>query len=233
MGLHAGLQIIGKAVANYAGDAARLVVKNGDDAVGIFCRKAKPINPTELKDLRFAQEAIGDTVKITKTVFKIPSAEKLKLLLKEQGMVDDFITDNNSIFLEELLKRFPLKQGEKTNKVVQDLMTCLEDINHSGIADKAKFLDDFLADASKVDKDFAGIFTQSTEGLFSKRAVLQAKYNTPGRYQEIMDLLTLHRQGKAPKWTLRYLFPESSFHPLPKGDMQRLLRGEHYYPQLT
>ena len=31
MGLHAGLQIIGKAVANYTDDAARLVAKNGDD----------------------------------------------------------------------------------------------------------------------------------------------------------------------------------------------------------
>ena len=114
-------------------------------------------------------------------------------------------------FLEELLKRFPLKQGEKTNKIVQDLMTCLEDVNHAGIVDKTKFLDDFLMEASKVDKDFAGIFTQSTTGLFSKRAVLQAKYNNSERYQEIMDLLTLHKQGKAPKWTLQTLFPESSF----------------------
>ena len=236
MGLKAGLQILqqtGKTVANYADDAARFVARGGDDAVGIFCRKPVTVNPAELKGLRFAPEAIGDTVKITKTAFKIPSAEKLKLLLKEQGMVDDFITDNNSIFLEELLKRFPLKQGEKTNKVVQDLMTCLEDINHASFTDKTKFLDDFLMEASKVAKDFAGIFTQSTTGLFSKRAVLQAKYNNPERYQEIMDLLTLHKQGKAPKWTLQTLFPESSFHPLPKGDMQRLLRGEHYYPQLT
>ena len=236
MGLKAGLQILqqtGKAVANYADDAARLVARGGDDAVGIFCRKPVTVKPVELKGLRFAPEAIGDTVKISKTVFKIPSVDKLKLLLKEQGMVDDFITDNNSIFLEELSKRFPLKQGEKTNKIVQDLMTCLEDINHAGFADKTKFLDDFIAEASKVDDIFGNIFAENRAKLFSKRAVLQAKYNNPDRYQEIMDLLTLHRQGKAPRWTLQTLFPESSFHPLPKGDMQRLLRGEHYYPQLT
>ena len=247
MGLKAGLHLLqqaGKVVANYADDAARLAAQSGDDiartvatraddAVGIFCRKPVTVNPAELKGLRFEPEAIGDTVKITKTAFKIPSAEKLKLLLKEQGMVDDFITDNNSIFLEELLKRFPLKQGEKTNKVVQDLMTCLEDINHASFTDKAKFLDDFLAEASKIDDTMGIIFAENRAKLFSKRAVLQAKYNNPERYQEIMDLLTLHKQGKAPKWTLQTLFPESSFHPLPKGDMQRLLRGEHYYPQLT
>ena len=42
MGLKAGLHLLqqtGKAVANYADDAARLVAKNGDDAVGIFAEK--------------------------------------------------------------------------------------------------------------------------------------------------------------------------------------------------
>ena len=195
--------------------------------------QTKPIKPTQLKGLRFAENVIGDTFTHSKSTFKVPSTDKLKSLLKEQGMVDDFITDNNSLFLEELLKRFPIKQGEKTNKVVQDLMTCLEDINHTGFTDKAKFLDDFIIDAGKVDDAFKGIFTQSPVSLFSKRAVLQAKYNNPERYQEIMDLLALQKQGKAPKWALQVLFPESSFHALPKSDMQKLLKGEHYYPQLT
>ena len=195
--------------------------------------QTKPIKPTQLKGLRFAENVIGDTFTHSKSTFKVPSTDKLKSLLKEQGMVDDFITDNNSLFLEELLKRFPIKQGEKTNKIVQDLMTCLEDINHTGFTDKAKFLDDFIIDAGKVDDAFKGIFTQSPVSLFSKRAVLQAKYNNPERYQEIMDLLALQKQGKAPKWALQVLFPESSFHALPKSDMQKLLKGEHYYPQLT
>ena len=195
--------------------------------------QTKPIKPTQLKELKLAKNVIGDTFTHSKSTFKVPSTDKLKSLLKEQGMVDDFITDNNSLFLEELLKRFPIKQSEKTNKIVQDLMTCLEDINHTAFTDKAKFLDDFIIDAGKVDDAFKGIFTQSPVGLFSKRAVLQAKYNNPKRYQEIMDLLALQKQGKAPKWALQVLFPESSFHALPKSDMQKLLKGEHYYPQLT
>lgn len=195
--------------------------------------QTKPIKPTQLKELKLAGNIIGDTFTHSKSTFKVPSTDKLKSLLKEQGMVDDFITDNNSLFLEELLKRFPIKQGEKTNKVVQDLMTCLEDINHTGFTDKAKYLDNFIIDAGKVDDAFKGIFTQSPVGLFSKRAVLQAKYNNPERYQEIMDLLALQKQDKAPKWALQALFPESSFHALPKSDMQKLLKGEHYYPQLT
>lgn len=205
--------------------------KYTDDVIGIG--RAQTAMPINIKSLRFAPEVIGDTVTISNTAFRIPSADKLKLLLKEQGMVDDYITNNNSLFLEELLKRFPIKQGEKTNKVVQDLMTCLEDVNHTDFANKSEFLNDFIAEASKVDEAFQGIFTHGITGLFSKRAVLQAKYNNPYRYQEIMDLLALHKQGKAPKWTLQVLFPESSFHSLPKGDMQKLLRGEHYYPQLT
>jgi len=73
MGLKAGLQILQKVTTNFADDAARLVLTKGDDvaraiatktddAVGICARKAKPVN---LKDLRLAPEAIGDTVKIS------------------------------------------------------------------------------------------------------------------------------------------------------------------------
>ena len=68
MGL-AGLYVLQKAgeiATSYADDTARLVAKSADDAVGFFCRKAKPINPTELKSLRFAPEAIGDTFTATK-----------------------------------------------------------------------------------------------------------------------------------------------------------------------
>ena len=119
--------------------------QSADDIVGLGVRKLT--KPQNIDGLHFAPEAIGDTIKISKTAFKIPSADKLKLLLKEQGMVDDFITDNNRLFLEDLLKRFPIKQGENSNKVVQDLMTCLEDINHASFTEKAKFLDDFITES--------------------------------------------------------------------------------------
>ena len=57
MGLKAGLQIIqqaGKVATGYV-----------DDAVGMFCRKPITVNPAELKGLRFAPKAIGDTVKFS------------------------------------------------------------------------------------------------------------------------------------------------------------------------
>ena len=68
MGLKAGLQILqqtGKAIASYTDDAARLVARGGDDAVGIFCRKPATVNPAELKGLRLAPETIGDTVRFS------------------------------------------------------------------------------------------------------------------------------------------------------------------------
>lgn len=64
MGLKAGLNLLqkaGTAATKYADDAARLVATKGDDVVGVFCRKAKPIKPTNLKGLRFTPETVGDT----------------------------------------------------------------------------------------------------------------------------------------------------------------------------
>ena len=60
MGLKAGLQFLGNAAANYADDAARLVVKSGDDvaralatktddAVSIFGKKANYTRPDRTK----------------------------------------------------------------------------------------------------------------------------------------------------------------------------------------
>ena len=52
-------------VFNLADDVTRLIATKGDDAVGIFCRKAKPINPTELKGLRLTPEVIKDDVHLS------------------------------------------------------------------------------------------------------------------------------------------------------------------------
>lgn len=92
MGLQTGLQIIGKAI-----DAARLATQSGvnvaravatkaGDVVGIFCRKAKPVNPAELKVLRFAPETIvGDTVKFSTT----PISKNIKT--QGNTLVDDIV----------------------------------------------------------------------------------------------------------------------------------------------
>lgn len=56
MGLKVGLQLLqqaGKVATNYA-----------DDAVGIFCRKAKPIKSAKLEGLRFTPDAVGDTMQV-------------------------------------------------------------------------------------------------------------------------------------------------------------------------
>ena len=90
MGLKAGLQILqqtGKAVVNYTDNAARFIAKNENDAVGFFCRKAKPINPTELKDLRIASEAIGDTFEQT---IKIKSPTNVRSYIVDNDTCDIF-----------------------------------------------------------------------------------------------------------------------------------------------
>ena len=79
MGLKAGLQIIqqaGKVATGYA-----------DDAVGIFCRKPVTVNPAELKGLRFAPEAIGDTFKQT---IKIKSSTNVRSYIVDDDTCDIF-----------------------------------------------------------------------------------------------------------------------------------------------
>ena len=124
MGLKAGLHLLqqtGKAVVNYADDAARLVAKNGDDSVGIFCRKAKPINPTELKDLRFAQEAIGDTFATTrpKIYTELTKSDFVELVSK-QPYIDELrslypdIGTYSGLFIGHSRNGFSGNQGVNT-----------------------------------------------------------------------------------------------------------------------
>lgn len=203
----------------------------------------KRVNSSLSKELRYVPLA-EDTVKFNECL-RVPTAEKLETILKEQGLhknllcvEEPFIKDNNSLFLEELVKRFPLKTGEKENLRVHELMLYLEDINHSGYPNKKEFLEKFLRDVKEVESllDIDGQQMFSGKGLWSmltRRTVLQAKYNNPERYQEIMDLYKLQKEGKVSKYVLKRLLPESHFHKLPKSDMQKLLRGENYYPKLT
>lgn len=193
----------------------------------------KPVKNINVEGLKFSPKNIGDTITISKHSFKVPSAEKLQSLLKGQNIDSKYVNDNNGIFLENLIKRFPIKSGEKKNIAVEDLLICLEDINHLKFQDKSKFLDDFIKNYKNVDTMFKDIFPKNIYGVYSKRAVLQAKYNNPERYKDIMNLYDLYKQGKAPKYTLATLFPESSFHKLPKSDMNKLLNGENYYPKLS
>ena len=78
MGLQTGLQIIGKAIANYSGDATRLAAQSGDNVAGIFCRQVKPINPESIKGLRFEPSEIGDTVCFSKQPWRklIPNLQE-------------------------------------------------------------------------------------------------------------------------------------------------------------
>ena len=193
----------------------------------------KPIKNINIEGLKLSPKTIGDTITISKHSLKVPSAEKLQSLLKGQNIDSKYVNDNNGIFLEDLIKRFPIKSGEKKNIAVEDLLICLEDVNHSKFQDKSKFLDNFIKDYNVVDTKFKDIFINNIYGVYSKRAVLQSKYNNPERYKEIMNLYDLYKQGKAPKYALKTLFPESSFHKLPKSDMNKLLKGENYYPKLT
>ncbi|DAA87946.1 TPA: hypothetical protein CPT87_03515 [Candidatus Gastranaerophilales bacterium HUM_5] len=193
-----------------------------------------------------------DVVQISKNKFCVPSREKVSQLMTENGMVEDkllnsagkkcddiaegYVNSNNSIFLEELIKRFPLPKGAKSNCNVQNRMLYLQDINHNNFADKNEFLNKFLKDVDVVENlrtnDGKLLYTSATE-LYSIKAILQAKYNYPERYADLKGLFELYRKGLVPEHNMKNLFPEANFHSLPKKDIQKLLKGENYYPQFS
>lgn len=188
--------------------------------------------------------------------FTRPSKERIQNILHENGLVnkgrfhlkngsygglaDDFeeslISDNNVIFIEELLKKFPKASTDVSNTRLQETLILLRDIEHSGFNNKEKFLQEFLNELEKLEKmttkEGQRFFSDNVIGTYSKKAILDAKYNNPERYKEIMDLFDLYKDGKAPSYLLKTLFPKSRFHELPKSDIQKLIRGENYYPQL-
>ncbi len=201
------------------------------------------------------EQLTGDVIQI-KNKFLRPSSERIQIILKENGLcskgrfhlkngsygglADDFeesiLSDNNLIFIEELLKKFPKSATNKSNTKLQEMLILLRDINHSGFNNKEKFLQEFLNELENLEKmttkEGTKFFSDNVIGIYSKKAILDAKYTNPERYKEIMDLFDLNRQGKAPDYLLKTLFPKSTFHELPKSDIQKLLIGENYYPQL-
>lgn len=237
-------------VLSLSDDLARCLKACGKTSI----LQTKPVNPTQLKGLKFVPDTIGDTVKFTG--MQKPSVEKLKQLKISQGLddlvlkdstgkimdlgeLDDacYITENNSLFLERLSQLFPQKVGNKVNTEVQKRMLYLQDINHSGFSNKEEFLQKFLKDIDEVENlkalDGRLLYGDDVLSLYSKKAILQAKYNNPERYQDLQNLLTLYNKGLIPRHNVLTFFPEGQVNKLVKGDMLKLLAGESYYPQLT
>ncbi len=240
MGLKVRLKIIGKAVARYT-NAAR----NTDDAVSVFVKKTDDLIE------------LGDTIKLSKTKFQIPSKEKLEFIKQEQGLHENiirnadgmpawhgrtetpYINENNSLFLEYLLEKFPKYKysDEVTNIKLQEIMLYLQDIDHTKFLNKQAFLDDFLKEVEKISSikgvDGSILYGKNAHSLYSKKAILDAMYNNPERYDDIMNLIALHQKGIVPKHMISLFFPKGQINSLVKSDMHKLLKGEHYYPQLT
>ena len=180
--------------------------------------------------------------------FSIPAEKEITSILRRHSITGNsfkngtleldksFINDNNSIFLRELDRMFPVKQGEK-NIVLEDILVCLEDINHSGFTNKKDFLSQFIEDLECIKRmtntNGEKLFDSSIESLYSMKSILQAKYNNPERYQEIMDLYKLTKSGKAPDYIIKNLIPEARFHKLAKSDIECLKSGKNYFQRFS
>ena len=237
-----------KSVLNVSGKALTQVAKKA------YVKPMCEVSTLESIGLKMEQLS-ADVVNISRN-FRKPSEERLAKILSENGLSKinlktpsgknalenyfekPYISDNNAIFVERLAELFPMKNGEKVNFELQKRILYLENINHSQHLDKEKFLTQFLDEVNSVEnmmtREGKVLYEDCyIEGLYSKKAILQAMYNNPERYQEIKDLLNLYKQGKVPRHCVENFFPEAHFHALPKGDMARLLSGEHYFPELA
>jgi len=188
-----------------------------------------------------------DVVELSKPEFDLPTPEKCNEILKRnnlssvrvrgQELDTPYLNDNNKIFLEPLEKMFDPKSGEK-NEQLEKMLVYLEDINHSSFKNKEEFLSKFVNDVKEVEQmttnEGKQLYGDKWYGdIYSKKAYLEAKHNRPERYQELTDLYKLYKEEKVPRYLLDILFPKASFHKLPKQDMEKLLKGENYFPQFT
>ena len=200
------------------------------------------------------EQLTGDLVQVKNTFVK-PNTEKLKLLKEGQGLHEkiirtwsgepawhgvtesSYITDNNSLFLDYLSHKFPRRVGVTTNEEVQKLMLYLQDINHSGYSNKGEFIEKFLEDVKYVeslaDRSGKQLYKTNAHALYTKKAILEAKYNNPERYKDLMDLIKLYQDGVIPKHNIALFFPKGTINPLIKADMQRILSGQSYFPQFA
>lgn len=196
------------------------------------------------------EQLTGDVAQFNKVRLKRPTENQVTEILKrnkinperifygdseeEYYLIKSFINENNNIFLEELERLYPFKEGTFNTKM-REILIYLENINHSHCANEREFLTSFIKELENINfmKNAKGekLFEEALS--YSKKAILQAKYNNPDRYKEIMDLYQLVKSGKAPDYILRNLIPEGRFHALAKGDIQKLLQGKHYFEQFT
>ena len=192
--------------------------------------------------------AIGDSVQLSLKKFMPPTEAEVKSLLAKHSISGNsfhcgdvllskpFVNHNNEIFLKRLDELYPAIKGKKTYEI-EDILVCLEDINHTNFKDKESFLQQFIRDLDDIkrmtDKSGNALFDQGITSLYSKKAIIQAKYNKPERYQDIIDLYNLVKQGKAPDYILKGLIPEGEFHALARGDIRKLAQGKNYFEQFN
>lgn len=70
------------------------------------------------------------------------------------------------------------------------------------------------------------------KSAYSTRALLEARFNDPQRYDEILTLINLNKQGKI-KYFPSFVMPGGKTNPLVKQDMEAILNGRNYYEQFT
>lgn len=67
---------------------------------------------------------------------------------------------------------------------------------------------------------------------YNTRALLEAKFDNPEHYADILQLLQLNRMGKI-KYVPRFVMPKGKLNPLVKKDMQALIEGKNYFEEFS
>jgi len=70
------------------------------------------------------------------------------------------------------------------------------------------------------------------KSAYSTRALLEAKFNDSQRYEEILTIVKLNKEGKI-KYFPRFVMPNGKTNPLVKQDIEAILSGKNYYEQFS
>ncbi len=67
---------------------------------------------------------------------------------------------------------------------------------------------------------------------YNTRALLEAKFDNPEHYADVLQLLQLNKMEKI-KYVPRFVMPEGKLNPLVKKDMQALIEGKNYFEEFS
>ena len=166
------------------------------------------------------------------------------------AVLESFVNTKNELIAREYYKDFSLlrqnslwlKKNDNAIPVVYDIKNCsmLTVNDYKFFTQNQKNIPPYILSpmldyfASLKDRYNCQLFVKMAghKRSYNTRALLEAKYNNPEHYDDVLKLLQLNRIGKI-KYVPRFVMPNGKINPLVKKDMQALIEGKNYFEEFS